>query len=409
MQWFKKWFQEKCESPSNNNTFRGGNKCKKETSNEQSIKSGHRTPISLSRESICESSDKNVRDSSSDSCLSSSPSSIESSSSSTFTSTTTSPISVPTNINHSHQRSIPSDPIACRLRQQAKDLESFISGSVSSDHSINVGNDECERGAASSMPILLDPDEFFENPDDIRPYKEKNAFIDEYIIVDIKEVEAISRPSTKPSSCFKSTKKSSKPKPIKYQTTEFSIKIKPQPKTSYSMTSYCNDGYGLFYGTPSFSLSHFPETFCYRTFPDDLTYGYNYRSAHKRPYKRAKEETATSSRKKNSSAEILEGKVDAFEKSLKGPLLNELPKPCAKTTERFSVQKTFGLTDDGDIIVNVDHIIEEKGCGFFLSKKMSIYRSVERGDAVCETHRIGRSLLAILKEFFYQLCKCWNL
>lgn len=382
MQWFKKWWQEKYGNRSNkeDGTYRGGNKCIKRSSSQQSINDS-KSRITLSRESICESSDKTAR------ALSSESSSSSSSSSSVQSN----------NNNHTNQKSIQSAPIACRLRQQAKDLESIISGSVSSNHSINVENDS----AASSVPELLDPDDFFENPDDIRPYKEENAFIDEYIIVDIKEVEAITQQQPPPTQPATSNKN---PKRVRYQTTEFvikSAKVKNHPPI-ISMTSYCNDGYGLFYGTPSFSLSQFPETFYYRTFDENVLYGCNYVGPKKKRYKRA-DEKPTSSRKVNSSAETLEGKVDAFEKSLMGPLINELPKP---SNDNVSIQKTFGLTDDGDIIINVDHIMEEKGCGFLLTRKISIYRSVEEGDAICEKRHIRRSILAILKEFFYQLCKC---
>lgn len=374
MKWFKKWLQERNASPSNNNSIR-------DTNNQ----------LKLSRESICESSEKNARTSSSD-CP---PSSL----SSTTITETTGQLSVQSNIHPSNHTSIESAPI--RIRQQAKTLESLICASVSSDHSINVEFDECEHGAVGTTPQMVDPDEFFDNPDDIRKYKEKNAFIEEYIIVDIKEVEAINRLAPPRSSSSKSAGRT--PKRIKYQTTEFSIKVKPQPKKSFSMSSYCNDGYGLFYGTPSFSLSQFPETFCYRTFPDNLTYGY--RGGRKRHCKSESDEPPTSSRKLNSSAEIIDQKVDAFEKSLMGPLITELPKPCTKTTDKFSIQKTFGLTDDGDIVVNVDHVVEEKVDGFWFSRKICIYRSVERGYAICEGYRIRRSLLVILKEFFHRLCK----
>ncbi|XP_037036643.1 uncharacterized protein LOC119074555 isoform X6 [Bradysia coprophila] len=384
MKWFKKWLQERNANRSNSDSIQNGNKSKNSTSSEQSVDD---TGVKLSRESICKSSEKTVRPSSSD-CPSSSSSAA----------TKTGPISVQSTIHPSSQTSIHSTPIARRIRQQVKSLESLISDSVTSDHSINVEHDECEHGATGSAPEVVDPDDFFENPDDIRKYKEKNAFIDEYIIIDIKEVETIRRLAPPPLITTKSPDK--KPKRIKYQTTEFSIKLKPQPKKSFSMSSYCNDGYGLFYGTPSFSLSQFPETFCYRTFPENLPY----KDRRKRQYSSGRDEPPSSSRKLNSSAEIIEQKVDAFEKSLMGPLITELPKPCTKTTDKFSIQKTFGLTDDGDIIVNIDHVVEEKAEGFWLSRRICIYRSIDRGDAICEEYRMRRSLLAILKEFFKRLC-----
>lgn len=378
MQWFKKWWQERNGSPSNDESFRGGNKCTKGTTNQQTF-DDTKSQKTLSRESICESSDKSARASSSESCSSS-----------------TSHASVQTNVSPSSPRSIQSSPIACRLRQQAKDLESLISGSVSSNHSFNV-----DRGDGDIE--VLDPDEFFEDPEEIRSYKEKNAYLDEYIIIDIKEVEAV----TQHISSYSINNK--KPKSVKYATTEFTKntdkknKLKSQTQV-FSMMSCCDDGYGLFYGTPSLSLSQIPQSFYYRTFNENIVYGSTYSKSSKR-HKSPREGIPSSSRKLSTSAETLDEKVNAFEKSLMGPLINELPKPCAKSTEQFSIPKTFGLTDEGDILVNVDHIIEEKGRGFFLTKYLSIYRSIELGDAICEKRRIGRSILAILKEFFHQLCK----
>lgn len=362
MPWFKKWWQEKFGNRSKNESCcRDGNKCVRGTENEQTF-SDTKSRMKLSRESICESYNKNAGTSSLDSC-----------------SQSTSNGSVQT-----HQKSIQSAPIACKLRQQAKDLESLISGSVSSNHSINVKEDEV-AGSSGSLGKVLDPDEFFENPDDIRLYKEENAFLDEYIIIDIKEVEAISRqiPTV-------GGQKDKKPKPIKYQTTEFTMKVnvKRQPlvmaRTSYLTNEY---EYGLYYGTPAFTLSQFPQSFYYRTFNENVVYGSSYRGRSKRRRKSAEPE-------KTPSIEILDEKVDA--------LINELPKP----KKTFSIQKIFGLTDDGDIIVNVDHITEEKGRGLFMTKQISFYRSIETGDAISEKRCIRKSILAILKEFFYQLCKC---
>lgn len=383
MQWFKKWWQERNGNPSNEESCRGGNKCIKGTTNVDESKS----QITLSRESICESNDKSARASSSGSCSSSSSQSP-----------------VQTNVNHSNQRSIQSSPIACRLRQQAKDLESLISGSVSSSNSINVEIEDGDTGAFRSLPELVDPDEFFEDPDAILSYKEQNSFLDEYIIIDMKEVEAITQHVPTYSINNKNAKS------VKYETTEFSKKAEKKntkrksQSSLFSMMSCCNDGYGLFYGTPSLSLSQIPQSFYYRTFNENIVYGCAYNKSNKRR-KSPHEGIPSSSRKLSTSAETLDEKVNAFEKSLMGPLINELPKPCAKSTEQFSIQKTFGLTDDGDILVNVDHIMEEKGHGFFLTRHVSLHRTVEMGDVISEKHRIGRSILAILKEFFYQLCK----
>ncbi|XP_037036645.1 protein sprint isoform X7 [Bradysia coprophila] len=159
MKWFKKWLQERNANRSNSDSIQNGNKSKNSTSSEQSVDD---TGVKLSRESICKSSEKTVRPSSSD-CPSSSSSAA----------TKTGPISVQSTIHPSSQTSIHSTPIARRIRQQVKSLESLISDSVTSDHSINVEHDECEHGATGSAPEVVDPDDFFENPDDIRHPRNK--------------------------------------------------------------------------------------------------------------------------------------------------------------------------------------------------------------------------------------------
>lgn len=72
------------------------------------------------------------------------------------------------------------------------------------------------------------------------------------------------------------------------------------------------------------------------------------------------------------------------------------------------VAKSFGLTEDGDIILNIDHIDEEKGFGFMMRRKKQVYRNVVYGEEVFEHDPI--TIAGVLKRFFKgiagSLCKC---
>lgn len=75
------------------------------------------------------------------------------------------------------------------------------------------------------------------------------------------------------------------------------------------------------------------------------------------------------------------------------------------TTE--SIPEYFGLSDQGDIIINIDHISEEKGFGFILRRKKEVYRKVPYGEEVCE--KVFFSLGPIkkmYKSFSDKMCKC---
>lgn len=77
------------------------------------------------------------------------------------------------------------------------------------------------------------------------------------------------------------------------------------------------------------------------------------------------------------------------------------------TTE--SIPEYFGLSDQGDIIINIDHISEEKGFGFMMRRKKEVYRKVPYGEEVCEKvfFSLG-SIKKMFKSFGDKICECYR-
>lgn len=77
------------------------------------------------------------------------------------------------------------------------------------------------------------------------------------------------------------------------------------------------------------------------------------------------------------------------------------------TTE--SIPEYFGLSDQGDIIINIDHISEEKGFVLIMRRKKEIYHKVPYGEEVSENFffNLG-SIKKIFKSFSDKICKCYR-
>lgn len=77
------------------------------------------------------------------------------------------------------------------------------------------------------------------------------------------------------------------------------------------------------------------------------------------------------------------------------------------TTE--SIPEYFGLSDRGDIIINIDHISEEKGFGFMMRRKKEIYHKVPYGEEVSENFLFNLgSIKKVFKSFSDKICKCYR-
>lgn len=84
------------------------------------------------------------------------------------------------------------------------------------------------------------------------------------------------------------------------------------------------------------------------------------------------------------------------------------PKSSTKFVPTESVAEFFGLNDYGDIIINIDHIEEEKGFGFMMRRKKEVYRNVKYGEEISEKNifSIGSSVRRFFKEISDSFCKC---
>lgn len=265
--------------------------------------------------------------------------------------------------------------------------------------------------------VFIDADEFFEDPCTVRLYREEAAWTAEWCIVD--DIDLFVERQRYRASV----------EPV-YQETEFCgdsnnentfVKVNRTPSV-ISLTSYVEDEYGIFHSPVSYErvIPKIPEA-CYPVgFDHDIECGlpFDNQIYLVSAYEEIMEETLQGAsvpstpilcrKKLNTSAELLEEKVDALGKSLMGPLMTAVPKPIRKNTE-FSVQKLFGLSDDGDVCINIDHITEERGYGFMLKKSRRVYRNVEEGSEINESHLIRRPalLLLFLRRLLQSLC-CYS-
>lgn len=265
--------------------------------------------------------------------------------------------------------------------------------------------------------VFIDADEFFEDPCAVRLHREEVAWAAEWCIVDDIDL-------------FVERQRYRSSGPTVYQETEFCgdsndddtfVKVNRTPSV-ISLTSYVEDEYGIFHSPVSYDyvIPKIPEA-CYPVgFDHDIECGlpFDNQISLVSAYEKIMEETLQGAsapstpmlcrKKLNTSAELLEEKVDALGKSLMGPLMTAVPKPIRKNTE-FSVQKLFGLSDDGDICINIDHITEERGYGFMLKKSRRVYRNVEEGAEINENHLIRRPalLLLLLRRLLQSLC-CYS-
>lgn len=84
-------------------------------------------------------------------------------------------------------------------------------------------------------------------------------------------------------------------------------------------------------------------------------------------------------------------------------------KSSSACIETNSIPEYFGLNEDGDIIIHLDHICEEKGFGFMMRRKKELYRKVPFGEEVYEKDCFS---LGTIKKFFKsigdKICKCYR-
>lgn len=91
------------------------------------------------------------------------------------------------------------------------------------------------------------------------------------------------------------------------------------------------------------------------------------------------------------------------------PLVHSLcTSEASMATPKFaSIPEYFGLNDYGDIIIHVDHVGEEKGFGFKMHRKKSVYRKIVRGKEVSEKkYGFKVAMKRFFKELISAFCEC---
>lgn len=69
----------------------------------------------------------------------------------------------------------------------------------------------------------------------------------------------------------------------------------------------------------------------------------------------------------------------------------------------FDIQEYFKIDDHGNILIDISHIIEEKGHGFLMRRTKKLYRSVKCGIAINESYTVKKCLYEKLQEFLHFL------
>lgn len=256
------------------------------------------------------------------------------------------------------------------LTKQVKNLENLIS-------------DQSEESSLFENRQLVDPDDFFEDPDSVSVYKAEIKFYSEWIVIDDLPNSSIIDDDF--DSSFE--------------------EIKKVPSV-ISLNSYTDDEFGLFF-TNSVNT---PEASYYKILDDDIQLGTkitkfnliqfsdNIIEEHDCYYTEEENKRKADEKLKLVSPSKEKYENEAFAKSLMGPILKRdqslsVPKR-EKKVEGLSIQKYYGLSDSGSIIIHFDHINVEKGCALVSKKKKRC--SVTKGCEVSEDYRCNHNFRYLL-------------
>lgn len=345
MKWFKRWSRQKSVSQRNNNK---SNQLKK----------------SLSDVFIIDKNDKNC-----DKIIDKTVNSVRCKSYENISCSSSSVNNNNNNLKKDKNGGVRSDD----LTKQVKNLENLIS-------------DPSEENSLFENRLLVDPDDFFEDPDSVSVYKEKKAeikFYDEWIVID--DLPNSSIIDDEFDSSFE--------------------EIKKVPSV-ISLNSYTDDEFGLFF-TNSVNT---PEASYYKILDDNIQLGTkitklnliqfsdNIHEEHDCYYAEEENKRKAEEKLKLISPSKEKYENEAFDKSLMGPILKRdrslSVQKREKKIEGLSIQKYFGLSDSGSIIIHFDHIRVEKGCTLISKKKKRC--SVTKGCEISEDFRCNHNLRYLL-------------
>lgn len=247
----------------------------------------------------------------------------------------------------------------------------------------------------STERVFVDPDDFFEDPNEVSLYREEISILSEWIVIDLIVTTTTTTPKTK----LLPTKSSHENLHKSFGSFEFLNR----PPSIISLNSFDEDDFGLFYscrGTYDIPEADYCSPLKYdriengkkiskkSNLPISLDINSNITSGTSTTAS-SNSTTSTPSKTTFSKGRKLfhktNSETDAIARSLMGPLLKEndfcplfnssfTQQESKHSHERklknFSIQKYFGLNDDGDIIIHLNHINEYEGFGFLSKKKL---------------------------------------
>lgn len=221
---------------------------------------------------------------------------------------------------------------------------------------------------------LIDPDDFFEDPDEVRTYCAEKKWLAEWCIVDdfVHIGFGSDEEDDDPDGLYATTAFCGLPE-IETEDTnnvdaneETFVKVQRTPSV-ISLTSYTDDTFGIFYQSYQgcYTLPKVPEAYYHYTFEYDIQSGIAMD-----PVVSAFEEIMVETFNQNTSN-----------------LINKPKAVLPVSKDSRDIARMFCLSEHGSICLNVDHIFEERGFGFLMRRNKRLYRNVEWGQIACEQRR----------------------
>lgn len=237
---------------------------------------------------------------------------------------------------------------------------------------------------------LVDPDDFFEDPDEVRLYCAEKKWLAEWCVVEDNFHIGLGsdEEDDDPYGLYATTIFCESPKMddtddnLLVDAHEDTFVTVQRTPSVISLTSYNDDTFGIFYGSCQgrWTLPKVPEAYYYYSLEYDIQSGIAMDPA------------------VSAFEEII---VETFNLSTNEVMANKTKAAKPMSKDSLAIAKMFCLSDYGSICLNMDHIFEERGYGFLMRRSKQLYRNVEWGQIACERQKstIGTILEAIVRCF----------
>lgn len=255
-----------------------------------------------------------------------------------------------------------------------------------------------------SSQRLVDPDDFFEDPDVVQSYCAEKKWLAEWCIVE--EYLHIGLGSDEddddPDGLYATTVFSECPAEPDTDVDDDSFVTVPRTPSVISLSTYNDDSFGIFYGSchGSWTVPKVPEAYYYYSMEYDIQSGLPMD-----PAVSAFEEIMVETLRLRTNEELMAvDKPSSMAIADGGP-----PPPVPK--DSLEIAKMFCLSEYGSICLNMDHIREERGYGFLMRRSQRLYRNVEWGRIACEQKPasfVRRMLVAIMRCLRMQSGEFWD-